>query len=150
MRTHIKSMHGASLIEVLVAMVILAIGMLGLAGLQLSSMNNNQSAFYRSQATFLANDMLDRVRVNKAAIADYAVDVADDAATGSDAVAVADVDEWLGYVTDSLPDGEASVVVNGNQVTIRVEWDDKRGDQSGDSCYVSGTRKACFVTDARI
>ena len=74
MRTHIKSMHGASLIEVLVAMVILAIGMLGLAGLQLSSMNNNQSAFYRSQATFLANDKLDRVRVNKAAIDDYAED----------------------------------------------------------------------------
>lgn len=55
---------GFTLIEVLIAMLVLAVGLLGLAGLQATSLRNNQSAYNRSQATQLAYDLADRMRAN--------------------------------------------------------------------------------------
>lgn len=56
--------HGFTLLEVLVAIVVLSVGLLGLAGLQANSLNNNQTAYYRSIATQQAYDMADRIRSN--------------------------------------------------------------------------------------
>ncbi len=61
-----KRHSGFTLIEVLIAMIILAVGLLGLAGLQATSLRNTQSAYNRSQATQLAYDMADRMRANVA------------------------------------------------------------------------------------
>lgn len=52
------------MIEVLVAMVILSIGLLGIAGLQLSGVRANQGAYYRSQAISIMNDMAERIHNN--------------------------------------------------------------------------------------
>ena len=60
---------GFTLVEVLIAMLVLAIGLLGLAALQINSLRNNQSAYNRTQATLLAYEMADRMRTNKTAIA---------------------------------------------------------------------------------
>jgi type IV pilus assembly protein PilV len=59
-----KTGAGFTLIEVLVAMVVLTVGLLGLAGLQATSLKNSQNAYYRSVATQLAYDMADRMRAN--------------------------------------------------------------------------------------
>jgi type IV pilus assembly protein PilV len=59
---------GFTLLEILVAVVILSLGLLGLAGLQVSSLNNNQTAYYRSIASQQAYDMADRMRANLAGI----------------------------------------------------------------------------------
>jgi type IV pilus assembly protein PilV len=59
-----RTNHGFTLIEVLIAMVVIAMGLLGLAGLQATNLKNNQSAYFRSQATQLAYDIADRMRVN--------------------------------------------------------------------------------------
>lgn len=56
---------GFTLIEILVSMVILAIGLLGLASLQILSLKDNQDAYLYSQATALAYDMSDRIKVNR-------------------------------------------------------------------------------------
>ncbi|MGZ8945656.1 MAG: type IV pilus modification protein PilV [Methylococcaceae bacterium] len=56
---------GFTLIEVLVSMIILAIGLLGLASLQGISLKNNQDAFLFSQANALAYEMSDRIKVNR-------------------------------------------------------------------------------------
>ena len=64
-----KTMSGFSLVELLVAVLILAIGLTGLAGLQISGIRNNQTAYYRSVATQLAYDMADRMRSNQAGVA---------------------------------------------------------------------------------
>lgn len=66
-----KTNTGFTLIEVLIAVVILAGGLLGLAVLQAASLKNNQSAYNRSQATQLAYDMADRVRANVAGAGTY-------------------------------------------------------------------------------
>ena len=58
--------NGFSMVELLVAVLIFAIGLVGLAGLQLAGLRSNQSAYYRSVATQLAYDMIDRMRSNAA------------------------------------------------------------------------------------
>src|SRR4030065_2717121 len=59
------SMRGFTLLEVLVAIVVMSIGLLGLAGLMASSLKNSHSAYQRTQATWLAYDALDRMRANR-------------------------------------------------------------------------------------
>ncbi|WP_182075937.1 type IV pilus modification protein PilV [Deefgea sp. CFH1-16] len=56
---------GLSLIEVMVSVIILGLGLLGLAALQARSVAMNQSAYYRSIAVDLAADLGDRIRVNR-------------------------------------------------------------------------------------
>jgi len=64
MEPHISASRGFTLLEVLVALVVISLGLLGLAGLQVVSLNNNQTAYYRSLATQQAYDMMDRMRAN--------------------------------------------------------------------------------------
>jgi type IV pilus modification protein PilV len=58
---------GFTLLEVLVAVLVLAIGLLGLARLQMTVMKSNQSAYLRSQASLLAYDISERMRANRTA-----------------------------------------------------------------------------------
>ncbi|MEJ2142634.1 MAG: type IV pilus modification protein PilV, partial [Gammaproteobacteria bacterium] len=57
-----KHSFGFSLLEVMIAMVIFSIGLIGLAGLQSASLGYNHSAYLRSQATYLAYNILDKMR----------------------------------------------------------------------------------------
>ncbi len=57
--------RGFTLVEVMVAVVILAIGLLGMATLMMNSLQSSESAYSRSQATMLAYDIIDRMRANK-------------------------------------------------------------------------------------
>lgn len=61
-----RRVAGFSMIEVLVALLILLIGLLGVVRMQLLSVQNNQGAYLRTQATYIASDMLDRMRANRA------------------------------------------------------------------------------------
>lgn len=63
-----KAQSGFTLLEVLVAIVVLSLGLLGLAGLQAASLRNNQTAYYRGIATQQAYDMADRIRANLAGV----------------------------------------------------------------------------------
>ena len=63
-----KASGGFTLLEVLVTIVVISLGLLGLASLQLVSLNNNQTAYYRALATQQAYDMMDRMRANLAGV----------------------------------------------------------------------------------
>jgi type IV pilus assembly protein PilV len=63
-----KHTRGLSLLEVLIALVLLMAGMLALAGLQTVSLANNHSAYLRSQAVIQAHDMADRMYANSAGV----------------------------------------------------------------------------------
>lgn len=65
--------RGFSLVEVLVALVVMSIGMLGIAALYIESMKSNRGAVLRTQAVALAYDMADRIRANRLAGARYAL-----------------------------------------------------------------------------
>lgn len=68
--THCRQ-AGFSLIEVLVTMVVLSIGLLGIAGMQASGLRNNHAAYTKTQATNLAMDMAERIRANPQGQANY-------------------------------------------------------------------------------
>lgn len=122
-------MKGFTLLEVLVALVILSVGLLGLAGLQTTGIRNNHSANLRSQATILAYDIADRIRANKANSAAYAVAIAGDPSGGA-TVAEGDIDEWLNALSERLPDGDGSIEINAEIVTIQVQWIDTRNNDT--------------------
>ena len=135
-----KTNTGFTLIEVLIAMLVLAVGLLGLAGLQATSLRNNQSAYNRSQATQLAYDIADRMRANPSG--NYLTDPA--AATcGTNntpctacattvnpcspaQLAVKDLFEWNRAVTTTLPLGKGIIGEAGGVFTITISWDDDR------------------------
>lgn len=137
---------GFTLLEVLVAMIIMAGGLLGLAGLQATSLKNNQTAYNRSQATQLAYDMADRMRANRT----YAKTVtnnnyllttkptegvdgclsSEDGGCTTAQMATNDIFEWNQAVADALPGGTGTVTVAGNVFTIRVNWPENRYDNT--------------------
>ncbi len=111
-RTHIRSrMRGVSMVEALVALVIISVGMLGIAGLYLSSLQAGRSANLRMQAVNLATDMADHIRANKRGLPNYKA-VATDKGTVHDCatatcsakdIAENDIYVWKLAISAALP-----------------------------------------------
>ena len=105
--------RGFTLLEVLIAVVVLSIGLLGVAGLQAFGLRNNQDAYMRSQATILAMDIAERMRANMAGVQAGAYDQGtanenngcNDAATGCSATELAqhDLYQWRSALFAALP-----------------------------------------------
>jgi len=118
---------GTSMLEVLVSIVVVALGLLGFAGLQTLSIKSNNTAYYRSQATMLAYDMIDRMRANKALALASSYDMAENNIPASAGGTVLENDkyEWKTNIASSLPGGKGSVSVDLNRkITITLKWDD--------------------------
>ena len=128
---------GFTLLEILVAMLVMAIGLLGLAGLMTSSMRNNLSASHRTQATWMAYDIVDRMRANRAsAVTGGYTTAMGTAATCSAAaptgtVPAQDIAAWKNQLACALPAGNGSVAVNTatRVATVVIQWNDSRGNQ---------------------
>lgn len=164
---------GFTLIEVMVAMVIFAIGLLGLAGLQATALNSNHASYTRTQATLLAYDMADRIRANPsakdqvtdyvlaandAAIPDYAACVTD---TSCDCVSnfcsatkirTSDHSAWITTIGGILPSGTGSIgsTINADgstQYTINVLWDEERNGDAGTLCTTAAGQLECVSVD---
>lgn len=131
-----KRQAGFSLIEVLVTMVVLSIGLLGVAGLQASGLRNNHAAYTKTQATNLAMDMAERIRANPNGQASYinfdtSGNIPADPGCISDGctpVQLANYDkfEWSQPLNTNtkpvLPAGRGIVTQNGNQFTVTILW----------------------------
>ncbi|ARN76253.1 type IV pilus modification protein PilV [Oceanicoccus sagamiensis] len=138
-----KTMSGFSLLEVMITVFILAIGILGVSGMQLASLKGNQGAYHRSQANFLAADILDRMRANADGFANDDYDGIDtgsssaskptciDSDNGCDSASIAayDIHEWLlkfpsNASTGLIPGSKGTVETNGltGITTVKVEW----------------------------
>ncbi len=70
-------MQGFNLVEVLIALIIMSVGMLGIAGLYVHSMQAGRTSLFRHHAVTLAGDVADRIRANPRALAAYAAGGAD-------------------------------------------------------------------------
>ncbi len=131
---------GFTLIEVLVALVVLGIGVLGIAKLTLFSVRSNDSAYLRTQATNLAHAGLDYLRANRLVALQGAYNIGLTGTPPASAsclapatctptsLAVYDLNQWITRVAAALPSGQAGVAttVVADQVTatITVQWDD--------------------------
>jgi type IV pilus assembly protein PilV len=122
--------RGVSLLEVMIAALVLAVGVLGAASLQLNAIRYNASAAHATQASFIAYDILDRMRVNAANLAGYAVVSAPSTCTANPGtgttIAARDRADFIAAVTCQLPAGTASVTISDNVVEIRIGWSEAR------------------------
>lgn len=149
-----KKQAGLTLVEILVSVLILSVGLLGLASLQVQGLNNNQTAYYRSVATMLAYGMSDRIRANRvAALAGSYTTAIGDAPSGntscvgtggcsSSTLKTFDINQWKcslgGYnanancsagnlnIQGPLPSGDGSITFANSLYTINITWDDNR------------------------
>jgi type IV pilus assembly protein PilV len=124
-RLHSSRQGGFTLIEALVALVVLAIGLLGIAALNLDALRSGRTAIYRTQAINLASDMADRIRANRQGRNDYVLllteaspDPAITAASCETTVGCSnaemarnDLARWRQAVAGLLPAGNGSVNV---------------------------------------
>jgi type IV pilus assembly protein PilV len=128
---------GFTLVEVLVAMVVLSVGMLGIAGLYVTSLRSGRVAVLRTQAVTLAGDLAERIRANRGAVLQY-----DDGASGVGAIdprcqqggagctgvqmANHDKADWIAAVQQSLPAAATRVTVDPatdpDTITIVITW----------------------------
>ncbi len=131
MITNTSKQLGFSLMEVLIALLVMSIGLLGLAALQATSLKANHSAYQRSQAIFLAYDIIDRMRANRnlAMAGSYNLAMNEDApAAAANNLPDTDLNEWMtNFVEVLLPAGDGSVnCTNAGVCTVVIEWDESR------------------------
>lgn len=123
----LRKSGGFTLIEVLISVLVLAVGLLGLAGLQATGLRSNHSAYLRTQASLLAYDIADSMRANRvsALAGEYNIALGGTAPTGS-AVVATDLTRWLDEIATELPGGQGAVVAGaGTNFTITVRWNDR-------------------------
>ena len=132
-----RAQEGTTLIEVLVALLILSVGLLGAAAFQLNALKYTDSARMSSQASFIAYDMLDRIRANSGA--DYTVTPP----TSGNLNVARDQDlyDFTSNITALLGStATGSVTLNQRVYTITINWDDSR------AANVANTRRSLVVT----
>lgn len=140
---------GFTLVEVMVTLVVLSIGLLGLGGLQLVGVQNTQGAYQRTQAAFLASDIIDRMRGNPVATVagDYDLGLAEDASgfalcfgAAADCspleLARHDLRSWRSALDNYLGAGNgtvqtAALATGGTQVDVTIQWLDNRSRDEG-------------------
>ena len=154
---YLSHQKGVGLIEVLITLLVLSVGLLGMATLQIKAVQMNQSSYLRSQAITLAYDIADRISINGEESASYTQAITAGIPTnpaacsgagtvsyscgGSD-LATSDLNMWLASLA-VLPSGDGSVAFSADneQVIITVCWDDSRGssvDNSSATCGADG------------
>lgn len=141
--TDLKKTKGFSLVEVLIALIIMSVGMLGIAGLYVQSMQAGRTSMLRHHAVTLAGDIADRIRANPTAGAAYSAAAGQDnncVAQGANCdaaqMAAHDIFLWQAQALEFLPpmgDGSQQVEVlffpafpPSYQITIR--WDEPTPD----------------------
>lgn len=156
---------GFTLIEVLVAVLVLSVGLLGLAGLQATSLKSNHSAYLRTQAVLLTYDLIDRMRANRnlavsanayltefdEAPEDVTVCEGGTTCTTAMQMALYDINQWkcmLGgwnsnsfcttqNIKGALPGGVGNVTRDPNNVfTIQVRYNEREGALNADTTTV--------------
>ena len=131
-----NNMKGFSLVEVLVALVVVSVGMLGVAGLYVNGLQAGRTAMFSHQAVTLAGDVADRIRANPRAGVAYDGNgpgvnhncVAGGVDCDEAQMAANDTFFWQQQADAVLPEGEVDVEfddsVNPPEYTINISWDE--------------------------
>jgi len=137
----LKRQSGLSMLEVLIALIVFSIGMLGTAALVGTAVRNNHGAYLRSQGGYLAQNISDRMRANIPGVQASSYDtVALGGANGGTPPtctltglctpqnrAALDIINWQNNVANVLPAGQSSISRAGDLFTITVQWTQASG-----------------------
>lgn len=135
--------RGVSLVESMISLLVISIGLLGIAALQITSMKQNNSALHHSQAVWVGSNMSERIRSNFGAFASYA-GIDTDTSPTQDCLASTctiqqlvdgDAADWAIEV-QNLPAGRGTITadVGNTMLTISVMWDDEGTGATGIAC----------------
>ena len=110
---HRHRSRGFTLVEAMVALIVLSIGLLGIAALYIETLRAGRTSLYRTEAVNLATDLADRMRANR--IPANAYDCGDPcvASAGGNAIAITDLTAWLAAIGAQLPGGVGNVTLHG-------------------------------------
>ena len=164
--TLLQPQRGITLLESLVAIVVMALGILGILGVQMRTLSDTQTGVRRAQAIRLSEDMGERMKANPSALANLSSYVSNFAASptvpscasGCTAANLAtyDVAVWKRTVRESLPLGKASIFVapgeadgNRRQLGVIVAWreNERDGMSTTDKAAINATLTAGAGTD---
>lgn len=140
--------RGFSLLEVLISVVVLSIGLLGMAALQINAMKNSQSSFQRSQAVMLSYYMLDAMRANRADAVAENYNLAKTCVVPAEGGSLVTRDRhfWLQALKNNIADvattcGQITCVAATSTCTVRIYWNDDRGTGgAGEQLFETSTR----------
>lgn len=131
---------GFSLIEVLVAVLVLSFGLLGVALLQTNALKSNQSALQRSQATMLSYFMMDAMRANRSVASIGSYDLGKTCAAPSAGTLITnDQIAWINALKANLGNQSSTcgeITCNTTSCSVKVYWDDSRSAGGGSSQVV--------------
>jgi type IV pilus assembly protein PilV len=126
-----RRQQGVMLLEVLIGMLIFSIGILAMLGMQAVGMRATVDAKYRSEASFLANQIIGIMWGDAANLANYVLAADGSGACASNATCTAWRDNVLGKLpADATNDNMPTIAVSGNSVTVTVRWK-RKGETSG-------------------
>lgn len=134
--------RGVTLVEAMIALLVISIGLLGIASLQITAMNQNASSLHHSQAVWYAYNMSDRVRANISGFASYdgintgTNDYTQQCITARCSAANminADAADWENMISN-LPGGVGVISIPGNELLVTVMWDDDGTGATGTAC----------------
>lgn len=138
----VSRQRGVGLIEVLIAVLVLAIGLLGIAALQATALRNGQSSFERSQAVIQTYAILDRMRANvaEARIGTYDIPKTCTVPTAG-TLAATDLHDWISNIHGSLGSTACgSIACTGIQCTVTIWWNDSRAGGGTQEPVITSTR----------
>ncbi len=141
-----RNQRGVGLVEVLIAVLIMGIGMLGVAAMQATALRNSQSSLERSQAVVQTYAILDAMRANRAIAiaAGYNMGMTCAAPTGT-SLAATDRIAWINDMQQPTVLGTGAcgqidcVGAGGNHCTVTVQWDESRATADGSNAAASET-----------
>lgn len=141
-----RSQRGVGLLEVLIAVLILGVGLLGIAAMQATGLRNSQSSVERSAAIVQTYSILDAMRSNRDAAlkGDYNLAAMTCAAPAAGTRAQNDLNAWITNLRSGLNTTACGQItctttgVNPGACKIEVKWDDSRG-QGGSNAQVFTT-----------
>ncbi|MET0661442.1 MAG: type IV pilus modification protein PilV [Steroidobacteraceae bacterium] len=129
--------RGVTLVEILVTVVLISVGLLGIAALQMASLRGNQEAHVRAQASVLAADILDRIRANSLSFraGDYDVDYNGTGTAGTRAGS--DLTAWQAAIdrtlTGTATNAAGKIERVGSVATVTVRWYERASSFTGQS-----------------
>jgi type IV pilus assembly protein PilV len=144
-----RAARGFSMIEVLVSVLVFALGMLGIAALQATALRNSQSAFERSQGVVETYSILDSMRANRdaALIGQYDLATWTCERPGAATLASNDIGDWIDSLQENLgPTACGKIKCGSDECFIEVRWDDSRGTEGADAEAVTEAKEYTVVT----